>query len=80
MTVENVLPVTSRYVPHMGNTAVQSPISYKTTRLMAGAVNVAQMALAEAYINGLEIPDPLFRSIMDTSMSMLFQQDRKSVV
>ncbi len=73
MTVENVLPVASRYVPHTGNVAAQSPIAYKTTRLMAGAVNVAQMALAEAYINGLEIPDPLFRQVMDTSMSMLFQ-------
>ena len=73
MTVENVLPVTSRYVPHTGNIATQSPLAYKTTRLMAGAVNVAQMALAEAYINGLEIPDSMFRSIMDTSMSMLFQ-------
>jgi cyclopropane-fatty-acyl-phospholipid synthase len=73
MTVENVLPVTSRYVPRMGNTAAQSPIAYKTTRLMAGAVNVAQMALAEAYINGLEIPDSMFRQVMDTSMSMLFQ-------
>jgi cyclopropane-fatty-acyl-phospholipid synthase len=73
MTVENVLPVTSRYAPHAGNVAAQSPIKYKATRLMAGALNVAQMALAEAYINGLEIPDPLFRSMMDTSMSMLFQ-------
>jgi cyclopropane-fatty-acyl-phospholipid synthase len=73
MTVQNVRPVTSRYVPHTGNVAAQSPIAYKTTRLMAGAVNVAQMALAEAYINGLEIPDSLFRQVMDTSMSMLFQ-------
>jgi cyclopropane-fatty-acyl-phospholipid synthase len=73
MTVQNVLPATSRYVPRTGNVAAQSPIAYKTTRLMAGAVNVAQMALAEAYINGLEIPDPLFRQVMDTSMSMLFQ-------
>jgi cyclopropane-fatty-acyl-phospholipid synthase len=73
MTVENVLPVASRYVPSTSKIATQSPIAYKTTRLMAGAVNVAQMALAEAYINGLEIPDPLFRQVMDTSMSMLFQ-------
>ena len=73
MTVENVRSVASRYVPHTGKIAVQSPIAYKATRLMAGAVNVAQMALAEAYINGLEIPDPLFRQVMDTSMSALFQ-------
>jgi cyclopropane-fatty-acyl-phospholipid synthase len=73
MTVRNVLPVASRYLPSTGSSAVQSPIAYKATRLMAGAVNIAQMTLAEAYINGLEIPDPLFRQVMDTSMSMLFQ-------
>jgi cyclopropane-fatty-acyl-phospholipid synthase len=73
MTVENTLPVAQRYIPRTGNIAAPSPIAYKTTRLMAGAVNVAQMALAEAYINGLEIPDSMFRSMMDTSMSMLFQ-------
>jgi cyclopropane-fatty-acyl-phospholipid synthase len=73
MTVENILPVASRYIPSSGKIITQNPIAYKTTRLMAGAVNIAQMALAEAYINGLEIPDSLFRSIMDTSMSMLFQ-------
>ncbi len=73
MTVRNVLPVASRYVPSNSNAAVPSPIAYKATRLMAGAVNIAQMTLAEAYINGLEIPDPLFRQVMDTSMSMLFQ-------
>jgi cyclopropane-fatty-acyl-phospholipid synthase len=73
MTVENVLPVASQYVPRVGSVADQNPIAYRTTRLMAGAVNVAQMALAEAYINGVEIPDSLFRSIMDTSMSILFQ-------
>jgi cyclopropane-fatty-acyl-phospholipid synthase len=73
MTVENALPVTQKYIPRKGNTTTQSPISYKTTRLMAGALNVAQMALAETYINGLEIPDSMFRSMMDTSMSVLFQ-------
>jgi cyclopropane-fatty-acyl-phospholipid synthase len=73
MTVENVLPVASQYVPRVGSVADQNPIVYRTTRLMAGAVNVAQMALAEIYINGIEIPDSLFRSMMDTSMSILFQ-------
>jgi cyclopropane-fatty-acyl-phospholipid synthase len=73
MTVENILPVASRYIPSSGKIITQNPIAYKTTRLMAGAVNIAQMALAEAYINGLEIPDSLFRQVMDTSMSMLFQ-------
>ena len=73
MTVENTLIVPQRFVPRTGQVATPNPIAYKATRLMAGALNVAQMALAEAYINGLEIPDPLFRSMMDRSMSILFQ-------
>ena len=36
-------------------------LGYRATRLMAGAFNQAQMGMAEAYINGLEIPDSLFR-------------------
>ncbi|MFN9175644.1 MAG: SAM-dependent methyltransferase [Synechocystis sp.] len=31
------------------------------------------MALAEAYINGLEIPDSVFRSLLNTSMPILFK-------
>jgi cyclopropane-fatty-acyl-phospholipid synthase len=73
MTVKNLLPADRKYVPRMGKMTVQSPLAYKSTRLMAGALNAAQMGLAEAYINGLEIPDSMFRSMMDTSMSMLFQ-------
>jgi cyclopropane-fatty-acyl-phospholipid synthase len=73
MTAKNLLPANHQYVPSEGKMNVQSPLAYKATRLMAGALNVAQMGLAEAYINGLEIPDAVFRSMMDTSMSMLFQ-------
>jgi cyclopropane-fatty-acyl-phospholipid synthase len=47
--------------------------SYKLTRTMAGLLNSVQMGLAEAYINGLEIPDSLFRSMISNSMPMLFK-------
>jgi cyclopropane-fatty-acyl-phospholipid synthase len=40
---------------------------------MAGVFNLTQMALAEAYINGLEIPDSVFRSIFHASMPTLFK-------
>jgi cyclopropane-fatty-acyl-phospholipid synthase len=73
MTSKNLFPVTQNYVPSMRTMAGTSPIAYQATRLMAGALNAAQMTLAEAYINGLEIPDSVFRSMMDTSMSVLFQ-------
>ena len=40
---------------------------------MAGAFNQAQMAMAEAYINGLEIPDSLYRGMAHSSMPILFR-------
>jgi cyclopropane-fatty-acyl-phospholipid synthase len=73
MTSKNVLPAVQNYVPIIGDMTIKSPIAYQATRLMAGVVNTAQMALAEAYINGLEVPDAVFRSIINSSMPMLFQ-------
>ena len=40
---------------------------------MARAVNGMQMALAEAYINGMEIPDSLYRAILHGTMPTLFR-------
>lgn len=73
MTTKNLFPTTQSDLLIQGNQPAQGTLGYQATRLIAGALNVAQMGLAEAYINGLEIPDPLFRSMMNTSMSMLFQ-------
>jgi cyclopropane-fatty-acyl-phospholipid synthase len=39
---------------------------------MARAFNAAQMASAEAYINGLEIPDAAFRSLVHITLPVLF--------
>ena len=48
-------------------------LGYKSTRLMARAVNGMQMALAEAYINGVEIPDPMFKAMLHGTMPTLFR-------
>lgn len=48
-------------------------MGYRATRLMAGACNQAQMAMAEAYINGLEIPDSMVRGMVHSSMPILFR-------
>jgi cyclopropane-fatty-acyl-phospholipid synthase len=73
MTSENLFPATSKFLPIVDNTTIQSPLAYKTTRLMASILNATQMTLAEAYINGLEIPDSVFRSLMQASMPILFK-------
>jgi cyclopropane-fatty-acyl-phospholipid synthase len=63
-----------RYVPITGDIATKVPLAYLATRAATQVVNALQMTLAEAYINGLEIPDRQLRSIFDTVMPVLFQQ------
>ncbi len=73
MTSNNISPLVQKYVPAMGQTPAPSPLVQRATRLLASVFNASQMALAEAYINGLEIPDAVFRSMMHGSMPILFQ-------
>lgn len=73
MTVANGFSGLQKHVPVMGDMSLKSSAAYRATRLVAGAFNAAQMALAEAYVNGLEIPDAMFRSMLNTSMPLLFK-------
>ncbi len=47
--------------------------SYRTTRAISRIFNAAQMGFAEAYINGLEIPDSVMRAAMKASMPLFFK-------
>lgn len=62
-----------RHVPIIGDISNKSTLAYKITRLAAQTVNVVQMGVAEAYINGLELPDPALRSLFDTLMPIFFK-------
>jgi cyclopropane-fatty-acyl-phospholipid synthase len=62
-----------RYVPLTGDLSTKTSAAYCATRGATQVVNVLQMALAEAYINGVEIPDQALRSIFDSTMPILFQ-------
>lgn len=73
MTSANVLPTIRKHLPITGNINLKTPIAYQVTRGAARAINASQMALAEAYVNGLEVPDSVFRSLIHTSMPLLFQ-------
>ena len=73
MTSTNAFPVIHKHLPIVGDINLKSPLAYKATRLMAGAFNAIQMVMAEAYINGLEIPDSLMRSLLHTSFPILFK-------
>jgi cyclopropane-fatty-acyl-phospholipid synthase len=73
MTSSNVFSSVQNHLPMVGDMSLKSPIAYKATRLIAGVFNATQMALAEAYINGLEIPDSVFRSLFHATMPTLFK-------
>lgn len=51
----------------------RSWLSYKLTRGMAGIFNASQMAFAEAYINGLEVPDSALQALILAAMPGLFK-------
>ncbi|PZO50299.1 MAG: SAM-dependent methyltransferase [Phormidesmis priestleyi] len=61
------------YIPVIGDIHDKSPLAYQATCGVVNVVNSVQMAVAEAYINGLEVPDPVLRSLFDTCMPVFFK-------
>jgi cyclopropane-fatty-acyl-phospholipid synthase len=62
-----------KYVPLVGDVHIKTPLAYKATRGAVAGVNALQMAFAEAYINGLEVPDSVLRAVFDTCMPIFFK-------
>jgi cyclopropane-fatty-acyl-phospholipid synthase len=73
MTSANTFLNIQKHLPITGDINLKTPIAYKVTRGAARVINATQMALAEAYVNGLEIPDSVYRSLINSSMPLLFQ-------
>ena len=73
MNASTMLQDIEKYIPVVGDVNFKSVFAYKATREVVGVVNTAQMAVAEAYINGLEVPDSVLRSLFDTCMPIFFQ-------
>lgn len=62
-----------KYIPLVGDINSKSAIAYQISRLATTAFNAAQMTVAEAYINGLEIPDANLAALFDRCMPILFR-------
>ncbi|WP_375467866.1 SAM-dependent methyltransferase [uncultured Nostoc sp.] len=73
MTTSTLLQEIEKYIPIVGDINIKSPLAYQATRGAVEVVNTVQMAVAEAYINGLEVPDPVLESLFDTCMPIFFQ-------
>ncbi|MEO6862448.1 MAG: hypothetical protein ABI180_13115 [Microcoleus sp.] len=73
MSSSTALQNIEKHIPIVGDVHTKSPIAYGATRLATSAVNTLHMAVAESYINGLEVPDSVLRSLFDTCMPVLFK-------
>ena len=73
MNASTMLQDIEKYIPVVGDVNIKSVFAYKATREVVEVVNTAQMAVAEAYINGLEVPDSVLRSLFDTCMPIFFK-------
>lgn len=62
-----------KHIPLVGDVNVKSPLAYQVTRGAVEVVNTVQMAAAEAYINGLEVPDTVLRSLFDTTIPIIYK-------
>lgn len=69
----NTLKSLEKYIPLVGDMNIKTPLAYTATRGAVEVVNTIQMAVAEAYINGLEVPDSVLESLFDTCMPIFFK-------
>jgi cyclopropane-fatty-acyl-phospholipid synthase len=68
-----ILQDIQKHIPIVGDINIKSPLAYQATRGAVEVVNTVQMAVAEAYINGVEVPDSVLRAFFDTSMPIFFR-------
>ncbi|MEA5603331.1 SAM-dependent methyltransferase [Nostoc sp. UHCC 0252] len=73
MTADTLLQEIEKHIPIVGDINIKTPLAYQATRGAVEVVNTVQMAVAEAYINGLEVPDSVLESLFDTCMPIFFQ-------
>ena len=62
-----------KHIPVIGALNSKSGFAYKLTRGLTAIANATQMALAETYINGLEIPDALVKGTVNAVLPILYK-------
>ncbi len=62
-----------KHIPVIGALNDKSGFAYQLTRGVTAIANAGQMALAESYINGLEIPDSLVKGTVDTILPIFYK-------
>lgn len=62
-----------KYIPVIGALNSKSGFAYQLTRGVTAIANASQMALAETYINGLEIPDSLVKGTVNAVLPIFYK-------
>ena len=62
-----------KYLPAIGNLNSKSRFAYKLTRGLTAIATASQMALAESYIHGLEIPDFIVKGFINSVLPILYK-------
>lgn len=62
-----------RHIPLVANKNTKSPIAYQATRTAIAGFNMMLLAAAEAYINGLEVPDQVLKSRLEASVQICYK-------
>jgi cyclopropane-fatty-acyl-phospholipid synthase len=73
MTVTPAMQGFRKFIPLVGDVNQKATIAYNITRASVKSVNAVQMAFAEAYINGLEVPDSVLKGFFNASMPAFFK-------
>ena len=62
-----------KHTPLVGNVNSKSRIAYQASRTAIAGFNAILMAGAEAYINGLKIPDSLLKALLNLSIQISYK-------
>jgi cyclopropane-fatty-acyl-phospholipid synthase len=73
MNTDTRLQDFQKYIPLVGDVNTKTTLAYTTTRGAVEVINALQMSVAEAYINGLEVPDSVLQGLFDTCMPIFFK-------
>ena len=73
MTSKTTFSDSQKDLPAVGNLNSQSGFAYKLTRGITAIATASQMALAESYIHGLEMPDAVIKGMFDTILPILYK-------
>jgi cyclopropane-fatty-acyl-phospholipid synthase len=73
MTSTSFQNTLEKYVPVVGDITHKSPLAYRMTRGIISGANAIQMAFSKAYINGIEVPDAVTRSLLNSVIPILYK-------